>query len=261
MTRSEAATARRAEKRQRSEEEQTKVDTADTAKRRAREDAAAGAGGKKTGKEGKKKTEGGKERDKTTPNSGKGTAVAPAAVGGAPQAIPKFCSDCGSKFAVAGAKFCSNCGAPAPAPAPAPATAPALTPLLAAPTKAVVKTDAVKGAAKDTAHTPQIAGENPKDWKCPACGNINWAKRTRCNSKTCEARAKEKSGWAPQSDEDRINENMELRKRYADDRASLTPVELERAEALIARDEKKKQKKVEHEFAKAKRDAKKKKKV
>ena len=120
-------------------------------------------------------------------------------------------------------------------------------------TLVVVKQEPVKIPAKD-------ADGNPKDWKCPVCGNINWARRTICNSKTCEARAKEKGSWAPQSDAEKIQENMELRQHFAKDRTSLTPVELERAESLIARDEKKKQKKLVHEFAKAKRDSKKKKK-
>ena len=38
---------------------------------------------------------------------------------------------------------------------------------------------------------------------------------------------------------------MQLRHRYATDRASLTPDEVARAEALLARDEKKRQKKLE----------------
>ena len=92
--------------------------------------------------------------------------------------------------------------------------------------------DAIK--AKD--HQSNIA--KPKS-QGPPSGNA--AVKT-----AAEKSATDKSAtWAPQSDEERIKENMELRKRYVTEREALTKEELARAEALIARDEKKKQKKLE----------------
>jgi hypothetical protein len=70
-------------------------------------------------------------------------------------------------------------------------------------------------AAPDT-DTGEDADANAKDWTCSSCGNVNWARRTVCNSKTCQARAAEKTAWAPQSDAERIKENMELRKKFAE---------------------------------------------
>ena len=92
--------------------------------------------------------------------------------------------------------------------------------------------DAIK--AKD----PQSKIAKPKS-QGPPSGNA--AVKT-----AAEKSATDKSAtWAPQSDEERIKENMELRKRYVTEREALTKEELARAEALIARDEKKKQKKLE----------------
>jgi hypothetical protein len=92
--------------------------------------------------------------------------------------------------------------------------------------------DAIK--AKD--HQSKIA--KPKS-QGPPSGNA-------AVKSAAEKSAADKSAtWAPQSDEERIKENMELRRRYVTEREALTKEELARAEALIARDEKKKQKKLE----------------
>ena len=122
-------------------------------------------------------------------------------------------------------------------------------------------------------------------WTCPSCNNHNYASRSKCNSKTCNTYRPSGGGtvvmgqgssktssagirkpaappeplkklvWPEQAGPERIAYNEELRARYKADPAILSEEETERAETLLARDERKKAQKVEEKGKKA--DAKK----
>jgi len=124
-------------------------------------------------------------------------------------------------------------------------------------------------------------------WLCGSCGNQNFASRKICNSKTCRQR-RPKPGevvlplsakidkkpdtksdskkpahlpalaWPEQAGPERIEYNRLLRERHARDPDSLTEEEKERADQLVARDERKKDKKANREMEKdARKNAKK----
>ena len=135
------------------------------------------------------------------------------------------------------------------------------------------KTDsaAAKRKAPEVAARPAKKGRadapRPRhgDWTCTACQFQNFASRDEC--KQCEAEApskehreralaarkdaKEKTtdptrAWADsvgKNTQAHINDNWRLREDYTKDKTSLTEEERTRAEALLARDERKKQKK------------------
>lgn len=110
-------------------------------------------------------------------------------------------------------------------------------------------------------------------WKCPQCGNHNFASRNWCHSKTCDQRrpsdiprpprsnnseytsayskpsrhdpeTSKKLVWAKQADQSTLSTNQQLRKRYKDTGGEgMSAEDVERAKLLIARDERKREKK------------------
>ena len=124
---------------------------------------------------------------------------------------------------------------------------------------------ASKKRATDAGH---VLKDN--DWACPSCGNLNWAKRAVCNSKTCDERrpgaggsTRKKGGggrahkkakqawtdpavaraWAPQADAATVARNQDLRAQYQADPGAMSEADRARAKMLIERDARKKAKK------------------
>jgi hypothetical protein len=103
-------------------------------------------------------------------------------------------------------------------------------------------------------------------WVCKGCGNNNFASRKYCNSKTCserrprelapqssskpkprhDAETSKKIDWGENAPVEKINQNLELRKRYKDTGGEgMSEDEVKRAKLLLERDERKKVKKEE----------------
>mmetsp|Transcript_5725 Transcript_5725/g.9035 ORF Transcript_5725/g.9035 Transcript_5725/m.9035 type:complete len:351 (-) Transcript_5725:132-1184(-) len=108
-------------------------------------------------------------------------------------------------------------------------------------------------------------------WICPACSNLNYSSRKVCFSKSCGQRkpivgsplahqrsdrvetkkrprhdgeTSKKLIWANQADSEKLSKNQELRQRYLETGGEgMTQEDRERAEILVARDERKKAKK------------------
>ena len=111
-----------------------------------------------------------------------------------------------------------------------------------------------------------VALTEPGAWSCKSCGNHNFASRKYCNSKTCtERRPRELAPqssfkpkprhdaetskwveWGENAPVEKINQNLELRKRYKEtDGEGMSEDEVKRAKLLLERDERKKVRKVE----------------
>jgi hypothetical protein len=99
-------------------------------------------------------------------------------------------------------------------------------------------------------------------WICSGCGNHNFASRRVCHSQTCDqkrpgdtpvparrpsrhaAATSKPTHWLPQADAAVIETNQALRQRYVETQGEgMTETDRERAMVLIARDERKKEKK------------------
>ena len=140
-----------------------------------------------------------------------------------------------------------------------------------------IKEQRVKdGSARKTKGQGDSRMKEPGAWRCPSCGNHNFASRRTCHSVTCsqqqpsqskgavvrqERQAADKvhkeqwqrrlcrqerqaASWKiPQADTATLATNQQLRQRYLADDAQLTPKERERAKVLLARDERKRLKK------------------
>ena len=153
-----------------------------------------------------------------------------------------------------------------------------------------VDSNAAKKLKKETEKGKEVnaALTEPGAWKCPSCGNQNFASRYICNSKTCDETKPESairesqasrnsrssgalgpSSWTtkfsprpdkkprrhdpetskvidwtkPQASTSQIEQNQLLRQRLRDKDPTLTGEDLERAQILVARDERKQQKK------------------
>ena len=200
MGRSEAATLRRAEKRQRTAEEQRRIDSAQEAKRMAafhelanssstpaaERSAFAGAVRGDPLRSAKRSEQsrtfppnvqmsssmaasGPKQQRKELRDGQPAVKPAEAALA-VDQIAPKFCHLCGGSL-VPGAKFCSSCGSGVLMP---------------------TTTVAVPTSDKGTAVAPAAGDTGPK------------------------------KGWAPQADAEQIEKNMDLRRRYATERDSLS---------------------------------------
>lgn len=121
------------------------------------------------------------------------------------------------------------------------------------------------------------SSHEPGAWKCPGCKNFDFASRDSCRSKTCKekrplgifvspsrrttvgdrrqqssprpqkkdlAETTQAPKWAAQASPDQIAANQKLRARFlAAGDPELTAEEMERAKILVARDERKAQKK------------------
>jgi hypothetical protein len=106
----------------------------------------------------------------------------------------------------------------------------------------------------------------PGAWACKNCGNHNFASRKYCNSKTCterrprelapqssskpkprhDAETSKKIEWGDNAPVEKINQNLELRKRYKEtDGEGMSEDEVKRAKLLLERDERKKMRKEE----------------
>jgi hypothetical protein len=106
----------------------------------------------------------------------------------------------------------------------------------------------------------------PGAWACKNCGNHNFASRKYCNSKTCterrprelapqssskpkprhDAETSKTIEWGENAPVEKINQNLELRKRYKEtDGEGMSEDEVKRAKLLLERDERKKMKKEE----------------
>lgn len=108
------------------------------------------------------------------------------------------------------------------------------------------------------------------DWTCSECKFVNFASRDECKQCNADApskehrervlearkRAKEEkqrnadpsrawSGSVGKQDQAHVDENRRLRELYAKDKSALTEEERTRAETLLARDERKRQKKAQ----------------
>ena len=117
----------------------------------------------------------------------------------------------------------------------------------------------------------------PGAWKCESCGRDNFASRDVCFTKECQrtrpkesaeqfAHKKKKDSrhneatskkllWAKQADSSTVSKNQELRRRYQETGGEgMQPDEVERAKILIARDERKRQKKEENSRKKTKNE-------
>jgi hypothetical protein len=120
-------------------------------------------------------------------------------------------------------------------------------------------------------HLPNRQGNaealtEPGAWACKSCGNHNFASRKYCNSKTCTERrprelAPQSSSkpkprhdaetskwveWGENAPVEKINQNLELRKRYKEtDGEGMSEDEVKRAKLLLERDERKKMRKEE----------------
>ena len=202
MGRSEAATLRRAEKRQRTAEEQRRIDSAQEAKRMAAfhelanssstpaaersafADAVRGDPLRSAKRSEQSRTfppnvqmsssmtASGPKQQRKGLRDGQ-PAVKPAEAAhylATDQIAPKFCHLCGGSL-VPGAKFCSSCGSGVLMP---------------------TTTVAVPTSDKGTAVAPAAGDTGPK------------------------------KGWAPQADAEQIEKNMDLRRRYATERDSLS---------------------------------------
>jgi predicted RNA-binding Zn-ribbon protein involved in translation (DUF1610 family) len=108
--------------------------------------------------------------------------------------------------------------------------------------------------------------DEPGAWKCPGCGNHNFASRHECRSTTCDEKrplgvfvpprriqpkptrhdpvTSKKESWGEQAGKDKILHNQELRQRYLEKGAEgMSEEDVVRAKLLIERDERKKMKK------------------
>lgn len=111
----------------------------------------------------------------------------------------------------------------------------------------------------------------PGAWKCPGCGNHNFASRQSCHSVTCaeqrpagvvvpppykkpvrhDPSTSKFQKWAKQADSQTVSQNQELRKLYLKTNGTgMDSDDVERAKILIARDERKKKKKTEKDTRK-----------
>lgn len=129
--------------------------------------------------------------------------------------------------------------------------------------------------ARKTKRQDDSRMKEPGAWRCPACGNHNFASRRTCHSATCSQQQPSQSksvvrreqgaadaadvhkeqrqrrrqerqaaSWKiPQANAEKLASNRQLRQRYLADDAQLTPEERERAKVLLARDERKRLKK------------------
>ena len=241
MVRSEAALVRRALKRGRSVEAQREIDAVQDAKRRAAFAAAVdgagdGAGGPTAASRPQRNGKDKKLRGAKAPKLELQTQVALAAK---PEALKAKAAM--EQVAAAQAELARAQVAAAQAE-------------LALAQVALKEAQAKAAAQKEGSEAARAGG--PTNDKAAAGGQ-----KARSGGEPAKDPGKKKSAlaWAPQADAERIKANMELRKRFVSDRASLTVEEVARAEALIARDEKKKQKKAEQEKAKLRKQSKQKK--
>lgn len=126
-----------------------------------------------------------------------------------------------------------------------------------------------KGAINTYVRVPSTFGrdplEEPGNWHCPGCGNHNFPSRNSCRSKTCDERrpagvfvpprfkkpntrhdesTSKKLSWAKQADQQTLDQNRELREKFQETGGEgMEEEDIERAKILIARDERKKNKK------------------
>ena len=120
-------------------------------------------------------------------------------------------------------------------------------------------------AAGGTSTAPDNPMTEPRAWICPACGNHNFASRRSCHSITCNERqptdganrpnkrarhdrtASKTSTWsAAQADPSTIEDNRKLRQRFMETKGEgMDEKERERAQTLIARDARKREKKLQ----------------
>jgi predicted RNA-binding Zn-ribbon protein involved in translation (DUF1610 family) len=127
-----------------------------------------------------------------------------------------------------------------------------------------------KGEGRNEINNSNDSSINPLDepgaWKCPGCGNHNFPSRHKCRSTTCDEKrplgvfvpprriqpkptrhdtvTSKKQSWGEQAGKDKILHNQELRQRYLEKGAEgMSEEDIVRAKQLIERDERKKMKK------------------
>jgi hypothetical protein len=127
------------------------------------------------------------------------------------------------------------------------------------------ESDANSGAARSGQAPFRDPLAEPGAWYCEGCGNHNFASRNKCHSKTCPEKrpagvfvpprfkkpntrhdesTSRKQVWAEQADQNTLEQNRLLREKFVETGGEgMEEEDVERAKILIARDERKKNKK------------------